>query len=56
VVIERAGSSQGGKAKWRALCRCGNETITTGAHLRERMTKSCGCLKRETKPNKDRPS
>ena len=36
-------------ATWRSLCRCGTETITTGAHLREGMTKSCGCLKRETK-------
>ena len=46
VVIERAGS-RNDKASFWCLCDCGTETITTGAHLRENMTKSCGCLQRE---------
>lgn len=29
---------------WNCLCKCGNITTVTGAHLRSGNTKSCGCL------------
>jgi hypothetical protein len=54
VVIERAGS-QNAKAAWLCRCRCGEMTVVVGAHLRENLTKSCGCLQRETQyPHADK--
>lgn len=44
TVIERAGSSSSGIAKWRCLCDCGKETIVLGSHLRDGHTISCGCI------------
>lgn len=38
---------------WFCVCKCGNTKITTGALLRRRETRSCGCLQREvTSANK----
>lgn len=47
TVIERAENSAEGRARWRCKCKCGNETIVLGKHLRSGNTKSCGCLQRE---------
>lgn len=33
--------------KWRCLCDCGEECITTGSSLRAGDSKSCGCLRKE---------
>lgn len=35
------------RPSWLCQCDCGNQTIVIGANLREGMTKSCGCLRRE---------
>jgi len=32
---------------WECVCGCGNTCIIRGASLRNKSTKSCGCLKRE---------
>ena len=32
-------------AQWKCQCKCGNEIIVSGNHLRTGHTKSCGCLK-----------
>ena len=32
------------KAKWRCLCECGKESITSGVNLSTGHTLSCGCL------------
>ena len=32
---------------WECECECGNKIITSGRNLREKETKSCGCLARE---------
>lgn len=49
TVIERAGSTKGGVARWLARCDCGNEIIVDGSSLRRNNgTKSCGCLKNES--------
>jgi len=47
LVLAPAGSKYIGRASraaWRCKCYCGTETIVVGAHLREGMTQSCGCL------------
>ena len=33
--------------KWRCQCKCGNEVIVLGKHLRSGNTKSCGCYQKE---------
>lgn len=47
TVIERAENSKDGQARWKCKCKCGNETIVLGKHLRSGNTKSCGCLRKE---------
>lgn len=47
TVIERAENTKDGRARWKCKCKCGNETIVLGKHLRSGNTKSCGCLQRE---------
>jgi hypothetical protein len=47
VVLAPAGSKYIGRASraaWRYRCDCGRVIIVTGAHMREKMTRSCGCL------------
>jgi len=53
TVIERAGNSSGGMAKWRCRCECGNITDVIGTDLRSGNTKSCGCYNTDihTLPN-----
>ena len=45
TVIERTESNKCGKAKWKCVCECGNETTTTGGNLVQGITRSCGCLR-----------
>nr|DAH55528.1 MAG TPA: PVL ORF-50-like family [Bacteriophage sp.] len=47
-AIEPVGRDKHNSVLWRCKCDCGNETITTVAHLRSGHTKSCGCFMRET--------
>lgn len=56
TVIDRAENTKEGRAKWKCKCKCGNETIVLGKHLRSGNTKSCGCYQREraTQANMDR--
>jgi len=35
-------------ALWKCKCDCGKETITSGINLRRGLTKSCGCLKKQS--------
>jgi hypothetical protein len=37
----------GVEAAWLCRCNCGTEKVIRGSALRERMTRSCGCLHRE---------
>lgn len=34
---------------WKCQCECGNTTVVRESNLQHRITKSCGCLKKETK-------
>ena len=56
TVIERAENTKEGRAMWKCKCKCGNETVVLGKHLRSGNTKSCGCYQREraTQANMDR--
>lgn len=36
---------------WECMCDCGNTTFVDSRHFHGRITKSCGCLKRETAGN-----
>ena len=45
TVIERAPNNKEGRAMWKCKCKCGNEVVVLGKHLRSGNTKSCGCLK-----------
>lgn len=47
TVIERAENNKEGRAMWRCKCKCGNEVIVLGKHLRSGNTKSCGCYQKE---------
>lgn len=41
TVIEYAGSSNGGGAKWLVRCDCGSENIVRASHLTSGSTKGC---------------
>ena len=47
TVIERAPNSKDGRAMWKCRCKCGNEVVVMGKHLRSGNTKSCGCYQKE---------
>ena len=47
TVIERAPNNKDGRAMWKCRCKCGNEVIVMGKHLRSGNTKSCGCYQKE---------
>lgn len=44
TVIEYHNTTTDGRAQWRCLCCCGEETIVDTNHLISGHTKSCGCL------------
>lgn len=44
TVIERVPNKNGGVARWRCQCECGNFTEVDGTKLRRNETLSCGCL------------
>lgn len=48
TVIERAGSTKHGAARWQCKCECGNTTTVIGDELRKGNTTSCGCYQKET--------
>ena len=47
TVIERAPNNKEGRAMWKCKCKCGNEVVVLGKHLRSGNTKSCGCYQKE---------
>lgn len=40
------------KYKWLCKCDCGNECVVFGSKLRTGYTRSCGCLRHKSPPNK----
>ena len=53
TVISRSENSKYGIAKWLCRCECGNYTTTSEHSLRNKQTKSCGCLGGGTKRSGD---
>lgn len=51
LVIEPAGILAHRKMHWRCVCDCGREAVVVGGNLRQGITKSCGCLAKETGVN-----
>lgn len=51
VVSESEPTYSAGQRKinWKCLCDCGNECCVVGEHLRNGITKSCGCLAKESR-------
>ena len=47
VVTSEAGRSKSGELLWLCKCDCGNEVRVPGRALRDGITRSCGCLKRD---------
>lgn len=47
TVIQPA-KSKNGKAYWLCKCSCGKKVIVSGDALRNKGTKSCGCLNKDT--------
>lgn len=53
LVISKSGKTKKGEYKYKCLCDCGNTVETpTSYNLRKGITKSCGCLQKETARNK----
>lgn len=48
TVISRAESNKRGEAMWLCRCDCGKEKVVQGYSLRNGLSKSCGCLQKET--------
>lgn len=46
TVVDRFGLKNG-NATWLCKCDCGNEIIATACNLKNKNTKSCGCLRGE---------
>lgn len=51
VALKRVGSD-GHSALWLCKCDCGNTKIVTLPHLRQGLTRSCGCLFKDTTPER----
>jgi hypothetical protein len=47
TVIKRAGTDKRGQILWECICDCGNIRAINGWDLRNKKTKSCGCLRKE---------
>ena len=47
TVLKRAKKNMRGKPAWVCECDCGNVTIVHGNSLRQCLTRSCGCLRKE---------
>jgi len=48
VALEDSGERRSGMVVWRCLCDCGTETFVISNNLVRGITRSCGCLARET--------
>jgi len=49
TVLEQAQNNEAGRVCWRCICTCGKECVVTAHGLKTGKSKSCGCLKRESK-------
>lgn len=54
LSVMRKVESQNGRSMWLCKCDCGNEVVKMGKLLANGLTRSCGCLARETTIAKDK--
>ena len=54
TVVKRAENSKSGKTQWLCLCDCGNYVVVTSINLKNKHTRSCGCLNRESTSNRNK--
>lgn len=47
TVVGFSGKSASGVLLWKCRCDCGGEKVVFGTNLRNGLSKSCGCLRRE---------
>ncbi len=47
LTVGRFAYVKNGKAYWRCICDCGNETVVQAKELNNGHTKSCGCLQKD---------
>lgn len=47
LVVKQAGHASDGSSVWLCRCDCGNESLVKGYKLKNGVTKSCGCLRRD---------
>lgn len=45
TVIQQSNNNESNKTTWLCRCDCGNEKTICGGDLKNRRTKSCGCLR-----------
>ena len=57
TVLRYAGPNKWRQATWLCRCDCGTEKVVGGSQLTSGLTRSCGCLQRETAAalNRKRP-
>ena len=48
IVLKRMETNSNGKVTWLCRCDCGTEKIIVGESLKQNLTFSCGCLKKES--------
>ena len=51
-VIKYCGTSDTRNTLWLCLCKCGNEKVILGKSLIHGVTRSCGCIQKETTSQK----
>jgi len=44
TVIKRVANSDAKQTRWLCKCQCGNMKVVQGAHLKDKHTRSCGCM------------
>jgi hypothetical protein len=54
LTILRLVDHHDGQDFWECQCSCGNKHTTTASNLRNRQTRSCGCLQKECTRNNQR--
>lgn len=47
VVIERGETTRGGQTTWRCKCDCGKEIVAQASNIKNKKTRSCGCIRKE---------
>ena len=52
TALNRKGTSNDGQAMWECVCDCGETSVVDSKSLRKGGTKTCGCSRREPRPNR----